>query len=71
MKRKSLFVAFSAFMVATALVASGLSLNTAKATTLEQLNAKAGDYCKQCGCAVDCRSGATGNIYSGYEAEGF
>lgn len=43
-----------------------------KASTLSDLSAKAGDYCKDCGsCSTDCRSGATGNIYPHHEAADF
>jgi imidazole glycerol phosphate synthase subunit HisF len=70
MKRKSLLVAFSSFAIATALVVSGVSLNTAGATSLEQLSAKADTYCQDCGsCSIDCRSGATNNIYPHHQAE--
>lgn len=71
MKKKILFNALGALGVAAALVVSGFGFNASgkSITKIDQLNAKGTSYCSPCGCASDCESGATGNIYSGYVAE--
>ena len=64
MKKKIMIAASGTFLLA----ALGLSGLTTQASTVEELRSKATDYCtpKE---NVDCKSGATGNIYSGYAAE--
>jgi hypothetical protein len=52
---------------ASALILAAFSFNyKAKATSLNDLRAKAASYCSP-NSSTDCESSATGNIYIGYE----
>jgi hypothetical protein len=65
MKKKLMFAAAGVFASAAILAA----VFTSSASSLESLraNAFAGGYCTQA-ANVDCKSDATGNIYTGYKA---
>lgn len=61
---KKTFIFLSAAALLAVLVTNAFGT---KVASLEELRAKAGDYCT--GSAnTDCRSGATGNIYPNMEA---
>jgi hypothetical protein len=71
MKKKNALSIGVALVFAFVAVLGGMSI-TASANSINQLSAKASDYCSSCGgCASDCGSGATGNIYPGMEGANF